>query len=65
MKFMKKIFLLGIIVFAFQSVFAKQDNELVLCKNKKALVDISIDKSDTNSISAAKTLQFYFEKLDN
>ncbi len=60
---MKKIFLLGIIVFAFQSVFAKQDNELVLCKNKKALVDILIDKLDTNSIHSAKIIQEYFEKI--
>ncbi len=60
---MKKIILLGIVVTLFQSAFAKQGNEMVLCKNKKALVDILIDNFDTNSIAAAKTLQFYFEKI--
>ena len=60
---MKKIFLLGIVVFAFQSALAKQDNELVLCKNKIALVDILIDKLDTNSIHSAKIIQEYFEKI--
>ncbi|MEN9522357.1 MAG: hypothetical protein RL065_734, partial [Bacteroidota bacterium] len=62
MKFMKKIFLLSLLVVMVQSVFA-QSNEIVLCRNRKALVEILVDTRDLNSMTAAQIIQHYLNKI--